>query len=167
MRARQEVTKSNQTFAWWHVVESAVSFPGKLCLVIWLQGNEGAGHCRKGTLLLLGNTMVNDKGKQNPTSWFIKAGQRLINSAWMHAQLFRSFPTLWDPMDCSLPRSSVCGISQTKILSGLSFPPPGDLSNPGVEPTSPVLAGRFFTTEPPGKPLKYHYSIIILTFHQN
>ena len=110
MRARQEVTKSNQTFAWWHVVESAVSFPGKLCLVIWLQGNEGAGHCRKGTLLLLGNTMVNDKGKQNPTSWFIKAGQRLINSAWMHAQLFQSFPTLWDPMDCSLPRSSVLGI---------------------------------------------------------
>ena len=34
--------------------------------------------------------------------------------------------------------------------SGLSFPPPGDLPNPGIEPVSPALGGRFFTTEPPG-----------------
>ena len=33
----------------------------------------------------------------------------------------------------------------------LPFPSPGDLPNPGIEPTSPTLAGRFFTTEPPGK----------------
>ena len=34
----------------------------------------------------------------------------------------------------------------------LPFPPPGDLPDPGIEPVSPVspvLAGRFFTTEPP------------------
>ena len=31
--------------------------------------------------------------------------------------------------------------------SGLSCPPPGDLSNPGIEPASLTLAGRFFTTE--------------------
>ena len=36
--------------------------------------------------------------------------------------------------------------------SGLPFPFPGNLPNPGIEPTSPVLAGRFFTTELPGKP---------------
>ena len=34
-------------------------------------------------------------------------------------------------------------------LSGLSFPPPEDLPNPGIEPKSPALAGEFFTTEPP------------------
>ena len=28
---------------------------------------------------------------------------------------------------------------------------PGDLPNPGIKPTSPALAGRFFTTDPPGK----------------
>ena len=33
----------------------------------------------------------------------------------------------------------------------MSFPPPGDLSDPGIEPTSSALAGRFFTTDPPGK----------------
>ena len=35
---------------------------------------------------------------------------------------------------------------------GLPFPPPGDLPDPGIEPISSTLAGRFFTTEPPGKP---------------
>ena len=34
--------------------------------------------------------------------------------------------------------------------SGLPFPPPGDLPNPGVERMSPALASGFFTTEPPG-----------------
>ena len=36
--------------------------------------------------------------------------------------------------------------------AGLPFPSPGDLPDPGLEPESPALAGRFFTTEPPGKP---------------
>ncbi|KAB0345653.1 hypothetical protein FD754_022579 [Muntiacus muntjak] len=35
---------------------------------------------------------------------------------------------------------------------GLPFLSPGDLLNPGIKPRSPALAGRFFTTEPPGKP---------------
>ena len=34
---------------------------------------------------------------------------------------------------------------------GSSFPPPGDLPDPGITPTSPALAGGFFTAEPPGK----------------
>ena len=36
--------------------------------------------------------------------------------------------------------------------SGLPFPSPGDLPIPGIKPTSPALAGRLFTTEPPRKP---------------
>ena len=53
-----------------------------------------------------------------------------------------------DLMDCSPPDSSVHGISQARILEwGLSCPPPGDLPDPGIEPTSlmsPALAGGFF-----------------------
>ena len=44
------------------------------------------------------------------------------------------------------------GFSRQEYWSGLPFPPPGDLPNPGMELVSPALAGGFFTTEPPGKP---------------
>ena len=53
--------------------------------------------------------------------------------------------TLCDPMDCSPPGSSVHGILQARMWSGLPFPPPGDLANPGIEPTS-ALTAAFFTT---------------------
>ena len=42
--------------------------------------------------------------------------------------------------------------SRQECWSGVPFPFPGDLPDPGIEPGSPALAGRFFTTEPPGKP---------------
>ena len=48
------------------------------------------------------------------------------------------------------------GFSRQEHCSGLSCPPPGGLPNPGMEPMclmSPALAGRFFTTLPPGKPI--------------
>ena len=47
------------------------------------------------------------------------------------------------------------GFPRQEYWNGLSFPPPGDLSDPRIEPVPlvcPALAGRFFTTEPPGKP---------------
>ena len=44
------------------------------------------------------------------------------------------------------------GSSRQEYWSGLPFPPPGDLPDPGIEPTFPALAGGFLTTEPPGKP---------------
>ena len=39
-----------------------------------------------------------------------------------------------------------------EYYSGLPFPPLEDLPNPGIEPSSPALAGRFFTTKPPRRP---------------
>ena len=42
-------------------------------------------------------------------------------------------------MNCSPPGSSVHGIFQAEYWSGLSFPPPGVLPNPGIETESPAL----------------------------
>ena len=47
------------------------------------------------------------------------------------------------------------GFLRQKYWCGLPLSPPGDLLNPGIElesPESPALAGRFFTTEPSGRP---------------
>ena len=43
------------------------------------------------------------------------------------------------------------GFPRQEYWSGLPFPPPGNLTHLVIEPTSIALAGRFFTTEPPGK----------------
>ena len=41
------------------------------------------------------------------------------------------------------------GLSRQEYRSGLPQPPAGHLPNPGIKPVAPVLAGGFFTTEPP------------------
>ena len=59
-------------------------------------------------------------------------------------------------MKCSQPFSSVHRIFQARVLERSPFPTTGDLPKPGIEPVSlasPALAGEFFTTTPPGKPL--------------
>ena len=43
------------------------------------------------------------------------------------------------------------GFLREEHYSGLPFPSPGDIPDPGIEPMSPELTGGFFTTEPPGK----------------
>ena len=62
------------------------------------------------------------------------------------------------PMDCSQSGSSVHGVFQARILKWVAISFSRGLPNPGIEPTSlasPVLAGGFVTTVPPGKPIKY------------
>ena len=62
---------------------------------------------------------------------------------FIHVQIFA---TLWT-VACQAPLS--IGFSRQQYWSGLPCPPPGDLPNPGIEPTSlvsPTLAGGFFTT---------------------
>ena len=54
------------------------------------------------------------------------------------------------------------GFPRQEYWTGLSFPSPGDLPDPGIERASPALVGGFFTTEPPGKP-QVHSTALILT----
>ena len=56
----------------------------------------------------------------------------------------------------------------TGVTVGLQFPSPGDLPDPEIEPASPSLAGRLFTTEPPRKPfIRYYLQIKGLYFKIN
>ena len=61
-------------------------------------------------------------------------------------------------MDCSTPDSPVHRISRHEYWNEFPFPSPGDLLDPGIEPMSSALAGRFFTTEPAGKPVTHFNS---------
>ena len=48
------------------------------------------------------------------------------------------------------------GFSRQEYWSGLQFPSPEDLPDPGIGPTTPALEVGFFTTEPPGNPQLYN-----------
>ena len=56
-------------------------------------------------------------------------------------------------MDYSPPGSSVRGTLQEGILEWTAIPVSRGLPDPGVEPMSPALAGGFFATASPGKPI--------------
>ena len=59
-----------------------------------------------------------------------------------------------NPMECSPPGTSVCGVSQARILEWLPFPSPGDLPDPGIKSLSPALQVDFLLTEPRGEPCR-------------
>ena len=70
--------------------------------------------------------------------------------------------SLWVMSDSStipwtVPRQAPLsmGFPRREYWSGLPFPSPGDVPDPGIEPAPPALAGRFFTTEPPWKPSQF------------
>ena len=56
------------------------------------------------------------------------------------------------------------GLSRQEYWSGLPFPSPGDLPNPGIEPGSPALQVISLPSEPPGKPR--HYTRVWCNFPQ-
>jgi len=64
----------------------------------------------------------------------------------------QSYPALFDPMDCTRQAPLSMGFSRQEYWSGLPFPSPGHLPDPGVKtasPVSPALASGFFTTALP------------------
>ena len=84
----------------------------------------------------------------------------------MRTKSLQSCLTLWDPMECSLPGSSVHGILQARILEWVAMPsskrssPPRDQTHISWGSCISCIAGRFFTTEPSGKPtVKYSSAI--------
>ena len=67
----------------------------------------------------------------------------------------QSCPTRCNPMDCN-PSGSM-GFPRQECWSGLPFPSSGDLPESGIKTISLALAGRFLTTETPGKPVASTY----------
>ena len=87
----------------------------------------------------------------------------MVNKIWRvcaaAAKSLQLCLTLWDPMDCSPPGSSVHGILQARRLEWVTCPPPGDLPHPGIEPASlvaPTLQGGSLLLSHQGSPKYCH-----------
>ena len=72
----------------------------------------------------------------------------------------RLFVTLWTVAHQASP---AVGFSRQEYWSGLPFPSPGDLPDPGIKPRVPALEADALTSEPPGKPESEHdYTVLYL-----
>ena len=67
------------------------------------------------------------------------------------------FATPWT-VACQAPLSTE--FSRQEYWSGLPFPSQRDLPDSGIRPVSPALAGGFFTTEPPEKPMAFNLYLL-------
>jgi len=61
-------------------------------------------------------------------------------------------PTLCYPWTVAYQAPPSVGFSRQEYWSGLPFPAPGDLPDPGIKPQSPSFQADALTTGPPGKP---------------
>ena len=73
----------------------------------------------------------------------------------VYAKSLQSCLTLCNPMDCTLPSSSVYRIFQTRILEWVAISYSRGSSPPRYGTWISCIGGRFFTTKPPGKPLLF------------
>ena len=101
--------------------------------------------------------------------WFISAPVR-VHSLWHIREILpnlpspavvllaQSCPTLWDPMDCSTPGSSVHGILQARIQEWVAIPFSRGSSRPSDRTLFPALQADSLQSELPGKPLPPHPS---------
>ena len=80
---------------------------------------------------------------------FLYKHSKLINVYACVISCIQLFVTLW-AIAYQVPL--FMEFSRQEYWSGLPFPPPGDLPDPGIKSVSSTLAGRFFTTVPPEKP---------------
>ena len=99
-------------------------------------------------------------------------GSKALNKYWLKA-LFCCLPAVL-LFSCKVIFNSVTSwtvthqaslfmrFSRQEYWSVLPFPPPGDLPDPGIKPTSSALADGFFTTEPPGKPYSVYVPILTI-----
>ena len=110
-------------------------------------------------LLLLGwvNCSENSEEDSSPfpgTSHLLRLGPSRSNLFFSPFRrccclVAKSCLTLCEPLGLC-PSRLLCGFSE--YWSGLPFPPPRDLPDPGIKAASPALAGGFSTAEPPRKP---------------
>ena len=88
-------------------------------------------------------------GKNTGVSYHFPLQCRKVKS---ESEVAQSCPTFSDPMDCSPQAPLSIGFSRQEYWSGSSFPSPGDLSDPGVEPRSPALQADSLLSDHQGSP---------------
>ena len=91
----------------------------------------------------------------------------VIGESKSESEVAQSCPTLCDPWTVAHQAPLSMGFSRKEYWSGLPFPSPGDLPNPGIESGSPTLQADALTSDPPGKPQNTYTQQILRFTHLN
>ena len=86
--------------------------------------------------------------------WSFNKAKFLGLTSYHLIKVAQSCLTICDPWTVAHQAPPSMGFSRQEYWSGLPFPSPGDLPDPGIEPRSPTLQADALTSAPPGKPLK-------------
>ena len=81
-------------------------------------------------------------------------------------QLLNCVQLLVTPWTVACQAPLPMGFPRQGYWSRLPFSSPRDLSDQGIEPESPALAGGFFTTEPPGKSQPWEPRLLLSLFYR-
>ena len=79
--------------------------------------------------------------------WVTVHGVTELNKTESESEVAQLCPTVCDPMDCSLPGSSVQGILQARILERVAMPSSRGSSQPRDQSQVSYIEGGFFTTQ--------------------
>ena len=134
-------TLINQVKLWWKAFQAKENPRPIFCKSMTLWGNW------------IWPVMLRCQTSAGEAKWQLNHKGSVQPRAFVHVQ---SNPALCDPVDYSPPGSSVHGIFQARILEWVAISSSRESSSPRVLPCISrvsCIAGGFFTTVPPGKPL--------------
>ena len=125
-------------------------------------------YVQAGNALRAGQPPQSEKHRLSEESCLVGRGLCLRNTDCVFSHSVMSDSLWWTLSDSRTRQAPLSmGSSRREYWSGLPFPSPGDLSDLGIEPTSPAMAGGFFTTstiwEAPGMWTGHHQSLTWVT----
>ena len=88
-----------------------------------------------------------------PQYWTCPSGCSPVSGVKVKVKSLSPIPLFVSPWTVAYQAPRSMGFSRQEYWSGLPFPSPGDLPNPGIEPGSPALQTDTLPSEPLGKPL--------------
>ena len=91
-----------------------------------------------------------------------KEGRKTEREREKEREVVQSYPTLCEPWTVAWQAPPSMGFSRQEYWSGLPFPSPGDLPNPGIKPRSPELQADSLPSEPPGNQVFCLRLVVIL-----
>ena len=101
---------------------------------------ERSGQCLHNSDLRAGG-ILNEFGLLNCEPWMQSRPRHSLEVVGSGGLAAQSCQTLWTPWTVASQGPLSMGFPRLEYWNGLPFPPPGDLPDPGIQPTSPELQG--------------------------